>query len=207
MKFITNILSILYPKLTWIRATTEKKIYLTFDDGPIPEITEWVLDLLKHDSIKATFFCIGDNIRKHPHIFQRIIAEGHQIGNHTYNHLNGWKTSDTAYLHNIELCDIEIKKYCKTSSKLFRPPYGKIKKQQSKALLQQGKEIVMWTTITKDYDVKTSPEECLNLAMTNLRPGAILVFHDSIKASRNMKFALPKAIEALKEQGYTFATL
>ncbi|MDR2222205.1 MAG: polysaccharide deacetylase family protein [Flavobacteriaceae bacterium] len=207
MKLTHHILTFFYPTLTWTKVTTAKKIYLTFDDGPIPEVTEWVLDLLKDYNIRATFFCIGDNIRKHPHIFKRILEEGHQIGNHTFNHYNGWKKTNKEYLQNTALCDLEIKKHTKKVCKLFRPPYGKIKRAQSKALLQQGKEIIMWTTITKDYDIRISPEKCLDLATSNCKPGAILVFHDSIKASRNMKYALPRTIEVLKEQGYTFDTL
>ncbi|MVX34456.1 polysaccharide deacetylase family protein [Myroides sp. LoEW2-1] len=201
------ILTNIFPKYTWIRKTSELKVYLTFDDGPIPQVTEWVLDLLQHYNIKATFFCIGDNIRKHPSVFKRIINEGHQVGNHTFNHLNGWKTSEEDYIANALLCEKEIKKYCSNDSKLFRPPYGKIKTAQAKRLSDKGYEIIMWHNLTKDYDRNLTPKQCLRRSLKHLKKGSIIVFHDSLKAQENMKYALPILIESLLDKGYTFDTL
>lgn len=207
MNISTRLFSLLFPRYTWKRKTKEKIAYLTFDDGPIPEITEWVLDLLKEEDILATFFCIGDNIRKHPQIFKRILHENHQVGNHTFNHLKGWETPATDYLNNFEQCQEEIKKHTDCTPKLFRPPYGKIKREQANSILTKGVEIIMWSIVTEDYIPTSTPEQCLKNALHKVKPGAIIVFHDSIKASNNMKYALPRTIKALKEQGYSFKTL
>ena len=197
----------LYPQFTWKRTVANPVLYLTFDDGPIPEITPWVLDTLKHANIKATFFCIGDNIRKHPDVFQRIIAEGHQVGNHTYHHLNGWKTSLNDYIENTAKCAAIIEASTLQRPKLFRPPYGKITRRQAKELQQQGYEIIMWHNLTKDYDPKVTPKQCLFNSSKNLKKGNIIVFHDSLKAEKNLKYALPQLIRTAQEQGYTFETL
>jgi len=189
-----------YPKLVWEIPNNENKIYLTFDDGPIPEVTDWVLDLLKQYNIKATFFCIGDNVVKHPAVFQRIITEDHAVGNHTFNHLNGWKTSSETYLANIEACK-EI-----VSTTIFRPPYGRIKKTQVQDLTKEYK-IIMWDVLSGDFDAKTSPEKCYNNVVENAKEGSIIVFHDSVKASKNLKYALPKVIEYLLEKGFVFDVL
>jgi peptidoglycan/xylan/chitin deacetylase (PgdA/CDA1 family) len=186
-----------YSKLIWDIPNDENKIYLTFDDGPIPEVTEWVLDVLKKYQIKATFFCIGDNVKKHPGIYQRILDEGHAVGNHTQNHLKGWKTVDETYLKNVEECAEQI------NSTLFRPPYGKIKKSQFK-LINQHYSIIMWDVLSGDFDVKTTLEKCYNNVVKNTKSGSIIVFHDSIKASKNLKYALPKAIEFLLNKGFIF---
>lgn len=209
MRLSQKLYSILFPKYVWKKKTTKQVVYLTFDDGPIPDVTEWVLDTLKHYNIKATFFCIGDNINKHPDIFERIIKENHQVGNHTFNHLNGWKTHQEKYRNNVLECETEIRKYTqKEPSCLFRPPYGKITKSQAKYLSEKlGLKIIMWTMLTKDYDKKTTPEECLRRATCRIKPGSIIVFHDSIKARKNMMYALPKAIEILQKKGYSFAVL
>lgn len=197
----------LFPKYTWDIPNNANKIYLTFDDGPTPEITEWVLKLLKEQDIKATFFCIGNNIEKYPDIFQKVLQEGHAIGNHTYNHLKGWKTAKEDYIENTKSCERIIKEYTKDSdrrSKLFRPPYGKIKFSQAKILRQLGYKIVMWDVISVDYDKNISPKKCLKNVIKNTTSGSVIVFHDSIKAFDNLKFALPEAIRYLKNKGFVF---
>jgi peptidoglycan/xylan/chitin deacetylase (PgdA/CDA1 family) len=175
-------------------------IYLTFDDGPIPELTTWVLDILKEYNVKATFFCVGENISKHPALFSRIIQEGHQVGNHTYNHLKGWKTTEKVYMDNVEKCQ-EL-----TRTKLFRPPYGRIKKSQYKALVKDF-DMVFWDVLSHDYDQLISPEKCLENSIKYTRNGSIIVFHDNIKAQKNLKFALPHYIEHFLKLNYKFATL
>jgi peptidoglycan/xylan/chitin deacetylase (PgdA/CDA1 family) len=198
----------IFPNYIWDLPNTEKKIYLTFDDGPTPEITEWVLGQLKKHQAKATFFCIGNNIEKYPSIFSKIINEGHSIGNHTFNHLNGWKNSTENYLHNIALCKSEIlnlnSKLLNLKSPLFRPPYGKIKTAQSKKLRQLGYKIIMWDVLSADFDQSISPEKCLENVLSNVKTGSIIVFHDSVKALRNLEYALPKSLEILKKRGFEF---
>jgi peptidoglycan/xylan/chitin deacetylase (PgdA/CDA1 family) len=198
----------IFPNYIWDLPNTEKKIYLTFDDGPTPEITEWVLGQLKKHQAKATFFCIGNNIEKYPFIFSKIINEGHSIGNHTFNHLNGWKNSTENYLHNIALCKSEIlnlnSKLLNLKSPLFRPPYGKIKTAQSKKLRQLGYKIIMWDVLSADFDQSISPEKCLENVLSNVKTGSIIVFHDSVKALRNLEYALPKSLEILKKRGFEF---
>lgn len=202
-----RILPFLFPRYTWHKSKAEKVIYLTFDDGPIPAVTEWVLDVLAQHQIKATFFCIGDNIRKHPAIFRRILNENHRIGNHTFHHLKGWKTTVEDYVANIQLCQQEIEKHGVEAVTLFRPPYGKITTKQATAVLSQGYEIVMWSIITKDYEANLLPHQCLERTIKKLKPGCILVFHDSLKAEKNMKYTLPLLLEHLQQAGYSFATL
>ena len=201
---IPKIITILFPKHIWKLPNAEKKIYLTFDDGPIPEVTEWVLDILKHENIKATFFCIGDNIKKHPTIFKRIITENHAVGNHTLKHLNGWKTSSKDYIENVQLCEDEILKHSNLKSKLFRPPFGKIRTTQASAIQKLGYKIIMWDVLSYDFDKDLNQEGCLLKVTKNTSNGSIIVFHDSIKANDNLKFALPKAIQLLKKKGFIF---
>ena len=194
----------IFNNLVWEIPNSDKKIYLTFDDGPIPEVTEWVLDILKPEEIKATFFCIGDNIRKHPEVYKRILSEGHQTGNHTFNHLNGWKTYTKSYLGNFKLCETEHLKLNTEHSFLFRPPYGKIKSSQSKAIRHLGYKIIMWDVLSYDFDSTISVEKCLENVISNTEQGSIIVFHDSLKAEKNLKYALPKAIQILKDKGFVF---
>ena len=197
----------IFNNLVWDIPNSDKKIYLTFDDGPIPEVTEWVLDILKSKEIKATFFCIGDNIKKHPEVYKRILAEGHQTGNHTFNHLNGWKTKTNHYIDNFKLCETEQLKLKTQNSKLFRPPYGKIKPIQSKAIRQLGYKIIMWDVLSYDFDSTISAEKCLENVILNTKQGSIIVFHDSVKAEKNLKYALPKAIQILKDKGFIFGVI
>jgi len=194
-----------YPTLIWEKA---KSVYLTFDDGPIPEVTEWVLEILKNYGIKATFFCIGDNIKKHPGIFRKVIEDGHTIGNHTFNHLKGWKTEDKYYYENTISCQNEIEKHeLHPSKKLFRPPYGRIKKSQIKTLQEIGFEIVMWTTLSQDYRQDLRPEKCLRKTIKATRNGSIVLFHDSLKAKKNVIYVLPRYIEDLLKKGFDFKKL
>jgi peptidoglycan-N-acetylglucosamine deacetylase len=197
----------LYPNLTWQIPTTEKKLYLTFDDGPIPGPTDFVLETLKLNSIQATFFCIGDNARKHPDVFRKIVDQGHAIGNHTFNHLKGWKTSLNEYVDNVALCETTFKtlRVEPTASQLFRPPYGRITRSQIKALSDY--KIVMWDVLTHDYDQSKTPDTCLNGSIRATRPGSIIVFHDSMKAERNMTYALPRYIDHFLNQSFSFHVL
>lgn len=186
-----------YRSLVWVRPNNERKIYLTFDDGPTPVVTDWTLKILKKHNIKATFFLIGNNLKKNPQIFEQIKSDGHAIGNHTYNHDNGWKTKDKDYIESIANC------HKLTQSKLFRPPYGRIRKSQIK-LLKDDFKIVMWSVLSGDFDPKTSPEKCLKNVIKNTQPGSIIVFHDSMKAFDKLQYALPKAIDYLLAKGYVF---
>ena len=206
----------IFNNLVWDIPNSDKKIYLTFDDGPIPEVTEWVLDILKTEDVKATFFCIGDNIQKHPAIYKRILAEDHHTGNHTFNHLNGWKTETNQYIENFKLCETEIEKFQnlkiqKSDSQLptpnfqlFRPPYGKMTLSQSKKIRNLGYKIIMWDVLSYDFDSNISVEKCLENVISNTQQGSIIVFHDSLKAEKNLKYALPKAIQILKDKGFVF---
>lgn len=206
----------IFSGFVWDLPNKEKKVYLTFDDGPTPKITDWTLNQLKEFDAKATFFCIGENIQKHPEIFNKVIDEGHSIGNHTFNHLNGWKTSTEDYIENFKQCEAEIIKQLQIltqqsnpetlglilKSKMFRPPYGKIKSDQSRILKKIGYKIIMWDVLSADFDTSVSPEKCLENVMKNIRSGSIIIFHDSLKASKNLEYALPKALAFLKENGY-----
>ncbi|MFV9552363.1 polysaccharide deacetylase family protein [Algibacter sp. PT7-4] len=196
----------------WDIPTQKKNIYLTFDDGPTPEITNWTLKTLKQYNAKATFFCIGNNIEKHPEIFQNVITSGHAIGNHTNNHIKGWKTKTEAYLKNIakaqniiESRAIAIKS--QNNTKLFRPPYGKITPKQGKKLIELGYKIIMWDVLSFDWDNSVTPENCLANVLTKTTKGSIIVFHDSVKASKNMTYALPRVLDFYSKKGYCFKAL
>lgn len=192
-----------YPSLTWNKSRAEKAIYLTFDDGPIPDVTEFVLKTLRDQQVKATFFCIGDNIRKHPQLFQQLLNEGHKVGNHTFNHLKGWKTDDATYLDNFEQCQRL------TGSKLFRPPYGRIKKSQIRQIRERYPDmnIIMWDVLSGDFDLKLTPESCYHNVDKYVENGSIIVFHDSLKAFERLQYALPRSIADLKAKGFQFRTL
>lgn len=208
-----------YSDLIWNKSRSEKIVYLTFDDGPIPNVTDFVLNTLKHYDVKATFFCIGDNIVKHPIVFKRLKSEGHAIGNHTFNHLKGWKTDNKTYLANFQKCQ-EL-----TQTNLFRPPYGRIKKSQIKSLKSKVQslksytqdtrlktndsrlDIVMWDVLSGDFDQNLSPEKCYQNVIRNIQNGSIIVFHDSLKAFDRLKYVLPKTIQYLSDKGYQFGKL
>ena len=192
----------IFPNYVWEVPNHENKVYLTFDDGPTPEITEWTLAQLKLYNAKATFFCIGDNVRKFPEIFQKVVNESHSIGNHTFNHLNGWKTTTEEYISNAKLYETEHCTLTTEHCNLFRPPYGKIKPSQSKILRKQGYKIIMWDVISYDFDASITPEKCLENVLKNVQSGSIIVFHDSKKAFQNLEFVLPRTLQFLKEKGY-----
>lgn len=197
----------IFSNYVWDVSNSENKIYLTFDDGPTPEITEWVLKVLKKYNAKATFFCIGNNVEKYPEIFEKVINEGHYLGNHTFNHLNGWKTSTEDYLENSLQWSVVSEKStnCRLKTEncqLFRPPYGKIKLSQSKKLRELGYKIIMWDVLSADFDTSISPEKCLDNVLKNTKPGSIIVFHDSIKAFPNLEYTLPKALKYWTEKGF-----
>jgi peptidoglycan/xylan/chitin deacetylase (PgdA/CDA1 family) len=201
----------LLPDYIWEVSTTDKVIYLTFDDGPTPEITDWTLKTLKQYNAQATFFCIGNNIKKHPKLFKSILDNGHLIGNHSNTHLKGWKTKKTEYITDVESCqniiNSEIKNSAISDTKLFRPPYGQIKPKQGKALMALDYKIIMWNVLSFDWDKTVSPETCLNNVISKSQSGSIIVFHDSIKAYKNLNYALPKVLDYFSERNYSFKSL
>lgn len=190
----------LYNRCIWdIRGTT-KDIYLTFDDGPHPTITPFVLHQLKLFNAQATFFCIGKNIVEYPDIYRNILLQGHSIGNHTQHHVNGWKTDDHSYINDIKTAEEYI------HSNLFRPPYGKIKRSQLKLLRKEKPvvKVIMWSVLSGDFDTRLKGEKCLQMVLKNSCNGSIIVFHDSNKAEERLRYALPKTLELLSEKGYKF---
>ena len=209
---IPSITKRIFPNYVWDFSSRDKTIYLTFDDGPTPEITTWTLEQLNKYNAKATFFCIGSNVEKHPEIFKTILKNGHSIGNHTHNHLKGWQTSKKDYLQNAKQAEdiIDFNQLNKTQEnkqKLFRPPYGKIKPSQGKKLIELGYKIIMWSVITFDWEESITKEECLKNAIENTSEGNIIVFHDSVKASKNMMYALPKVLDYFSKKGFTFKAI
>lgn len=186
--------------LTWDMPANGYKIYLTFDDGPVPEVTPEVLRILARYNAKATFFCVGDNVQKYPHLFAKIKADGHAVGNHTFNHLKAWKTTAGDYLMNVDECRQLVK------SRLFRPPYGQLTPWLVQKLGPHFK-IILWSVLAGDFDQRVSPEKCADTALRNTRPGSIVVFHDSVKASKNMLFALPVFLEHFTALGAEFVAL
>ncbi len=194
---IPQLLKKLFPSLTWDYNTGDKIVYITFDDGPIPESTAWTLNLLREKNVKASFFCVGDNVRKYPEIYQQILDEGHAVGNHTHNHLRGFTSQTQAYIDNVELASQYI------DSKLFRPPYGMIKRSQAKRLLMDYK-IIMWDVLSEDYRQDITPGECYLAVLKNIRPGSIILFHNHVKSETNMRYALPRLIDELQNRGFEF---
>jgi peptidoglycan-N-acetylglucosamine deacetylase len=190
----------LIPNYTWSIPTDEKVMYLTFDDGPIPEITPWVLETLKKFNAKATFFCVGDNVKQHPSVFQQVLAEGHAIGNHTFSHMNGWNSDNIPYFHDVRHCAKLVK------STLFRPPYGRLTPKQTQFLTRHY-DIVMWDVLSGDFDQNISKEDCLKNVVSAAKRGSIIVFHDSLKAAERMTYALPRVLEYFAAKGYRFENL
>lgn len=186
--------------MLWNIDSEKKELFLTFDDGPTPRLTEWVLDILSSFDAKATFFCLGKNVEQFSEIYQRIIKEGHGVGNHTYDHPNGWKTKDSSYCNNVKQCSELV------DSKLFRPPYGKISRSQRKVLKEDYK-IVMWDVLSGDFDLSITPEKCLSNVIYNSSKGSIIVMHDSLKAEKNLRYALPKMLDHFTCDGYKFKNL
>ncbi len=190
----------LFGKLIWRVKTESKLIYLTFDDGPVPEVTPQVLDILDEYGWKATFFCVGDNVRKYPEVYQEVLRRGHRVGNHSFNHIRGYRYSVEDYVANVQKASVYIE------SRLFRPPHGRITFSQIKAL-KEDYDIVMWDVITYDYDKKKKAEQILRTVRNYLRKGSIVVFHDSIKAKENVLTVLPQALAYWKEKGYSYGLL
>jgi peptidoglycan/xylan/chitin deacetylase (PgdA/CDA1 family) len=193
----------LYPLLTWHKNRGSRCIYLTFDDGPIPIVTPFVLNILKQYNARATFFCIGDNVNKHPDIYKQLKDDGHQVGNHTYNHLKGWITDDKTYVANFLKCDDLV------HASLFRPPYGRIRRSQVRQLreINPSLQIVMWDVLSGDFDLELQPGTCLKNVIKHTGNGSIVVFHDSLKAFPRLEYTLPRALAHWSKQGYTFEVL
>ncbi|RIJ34224.1 polysaccharide deacetylase family protein [Pontibacter oryzae] len=197
----------LLPGYTWHREVKDQKVlYITFDDGPIPEVTPWVVDQLAKYNAKATFFCVGENLRKHPEVAMQVMQAGHLLANHTYNHLKGWQTPLATYVQNTAQCQKELDKLQQSFSNLFRPPYGRISKAQA-SQLRATYELIMWDVLTNDYDQSLGPEKCLRKSIESTQSGSIIVFHDSLKAKRNMMYVLPRYLDHFAQQGYMFESL
>lgn len=190
----------LFPNLTWQLPGMDKTVYLTFDDGPHPEITPWVLDQLDRYNMKATFFCVGDNVRKYPEVKNMLTKRGHAVGNHTMHHIKGWGTSIQDYISDIEQCN------ALTSTPLFRPPYGRIKPSQAR-ILRKEYRIIMWSLLSCDFDRKLDTVKALDGLLRKTRNGSIVVFHDSVKAEQNLKVLLPPYLQFLHDNGFNCATL
>ena len=190
----------MFPNFVWRMPAEEKELYLTFDDGPIPVVTPWVIDLLAQYDAKATFFCVGENAERYPDIMSRLHAEGHATGNHTFNHLSGWGTDNIEYFHNVRKCARTV------DSELFRPPYGRMKPGQAQFILRHYK-IVMWDVLSADFDQNVTEQQCLDNVINNAGPGSIVVMHDSLKAEENLRYALPRVLEHYAELGYSFKSL
>lgn len=190
----------IYPRAVWSKSRLEKSIYLTFDDGPIPNLTEWVLDQLHLFKVKATFFCVGANILKHPAVFERVKQEGHVVANHTMFHSKGFKLTVGDYMREVDDCKKLV------GNDLFRPPYGQLKRSQYKALKEKGYELILWDVISYDFE-KISEQQVANNVLKNTKNGSIVLFHDNVKAEKNLKFALPLFLEHFIKEGYQFKTL
>ena len=199
-----NFIKRLFQNLTWEINTSKKVIYLTFDDGPTPKITNWVLSELEKYNAKATFFCIGKNILNHPDVFENIVTKGHAIGNHTNNHINSWKKQAKLYIENVNQAQKIIDPVLNdtNSVKLFRPPYGKLTLSVTKKLVKEDYKIIMWDVLSGDFDQSISKEKCLKNVIKNTTSGSIIVFHDSVKASEKLQFTLPKILDHFSKKGF-----
>lgn len=199
-------LKLAYPNFIWNMPQNDHRIFLTFDDGPIPGLTDFVLDTLDSYNAKATFFCVGENIRKYPEIFLKILEKGHAIGNHTHHHLNGWDSDIEKYLEDVRQCQEQMNELLpqEPSRLLFRPPYGKVTRKAAKMLLKEY-EIIMWTNLTGDFDSSLAKEDCLKKALNNSSSGDIVVFHDNFKAEETLRYVLPRYLQELSDKGYNFA--
>ncbi|MEJ2003649.1 MAG: polysaccharide deacetylase family protein [Cyclobacteriaceae bacterium] len=193
-----KLLEWLYPGMVWHMDRSKKEVYLTFDDGPVPSITPDILDILKEKGVNATFFCVGDNIRKHAAILERICEEGHAVGNHTYHHINGWSSSTSVYCNDVSDCDA-ILKNTGIETTLFRPPYGKISRAQASILRDTNKKIIMWDVLTGDFDTRLSWETCFKKSIPHIRPGSVIVLHDNPKARARTMELLPPLIDHIRQ--------
>lgn len=205
-----NIVKLLFNNWIWSFSSKKKHLYLTFDDGPTPVVTNWVLKELEKYKAKATFFCIGKNIEAFPKTYQKIIVGNHSVGNHTFNHLCGFKTDTKTYLQNISEVEDLINKnpeLTSKNSKLFRPPYGKIKLHQAKEIRKKGFKIIMWDVLSADFDNTISAEKCLENVVRNITNGSIIVFHDSLKGQERLMYVLPKILEYYTKKGYEFKAI
>ncbi len=195
-----SIVQSLWPRFLWRIPTQERVLYLTFDDGPIPEVTPWIAEVLKVFQAKATFFCVGENVLRYPDIYARLLAEGHSLGNHTYNHLNGWKTDAVTYLHNVRKCARLVR------SNLFRPPYGRLSPCQHIAL-ERHYTIVLWDVLSGDFDPGVSAQKCLENILVHATHGSIIVLHDNLKTADKLAFVLPELLRHFIQRGYRFEGL
>lgn len=212
LHFVPSFFQRFFPAFTWCRKVDGRKVlYLTFDDGPVPEVTPFVLESLKAFSAKATFFCVGDNIRKYPEILQQLLKDGHRIGNHTFHHLNGLKVRNSDYLNDIQQCREAIKEFERAENlgpgpMLFRPPYGRIRRSQSRQLFKNY-QLIMWDVLSADFDPRLRPQDCLKKSIRYSRSGSIVVFHDNPKAFGNLRWVLPRFLAHFSAKGYTFEVL
>lgn len=190
----------LFPDFIWNVETDEPKVFLTFDDGPIPQMTPWILDMLANYDFKATFFCVGENAARYPELVDRILAEGHMLGNHTQNHLNGWLTDKETYLENVAACDRII------DTTLFRPPYGKLRRSQFNAIKSE-KSVIMWDVLSGDFDPSITKEKCLSNVTDTYGPGSIIVFHDNLKSEDKLRYVLPGFLDHLAGNGFVSENL
>lgn len=197
---VPKAVQLIFPKRIWTGDSSGNHVYLTFDDGPVPGVTDFVLNELAKRGQKATFFMVGDNLRKHHTLGKEVLESGHQIGNHTFNHLNGWKTSDAEYFKNVQAFDRELETSLGLETRLFRPPYGLIRNSQAKSVLK-SKKLIMWNVLSGDYDLKIDPAVVLSKSMMNTNPGSIVVFHDQQKTKEVIHKVLPAYLDFLVEKG------
>lgn len=190
----------LFPSLIWSFPDEKDAVFLTFDDGPTEDLTPWVLEQLKKYDAKATFFVLGKNVELNPQVFEQILAAGHKIGNHTYSHQKGWATDTSQYIQDVDFANGFV------NSNLFRPPYGRIKPSQLRVLKQRYK-IIMWNVLSMDYSRRVSPRRVVNNVLNHVQPGSIIVFHDSRKAERSLRYALPRVLEAISQKGLKFKSI
>lgn len=203
LHYVPDVIKTFYPSLTWHKNRTEKILYITFDDGPVYGPTEFVLQTLAKYNAKATFFCVGANIAKNGHLFDEILNAGHTVGNHTYNHLKGRDMPFNTYYKNIRYCDWQLERRTGYKFRLFRPPYGRMKSSQLKALKKKY-DIVMWDVLTYDFAYDISPQKCLQQSVRYTRPGAVILFHDSFKSWSRLSYVLPRYLEFFSKKGYKF---